>query len=630
MSTPKPRSPLKLLNAVIIAVMAFPAILVQPALAGSIVTERVSISSEGMEGNGVSETPAISADGRWVVFASKADNLVPGDNNGADDIFLHDWATGRTERLSLSSDGVEGNSASTWPDISADGRWVVFSSTASNLVADDTNGTADIFLVDLQDGGIERISVSASGAQSNGASTQPVLSGDGRFIVFASNATNLFSGATSGRQEIFLVDRSNGMLNWVSRPLSGTINNGESMEPAISQGGNWVAFSSSSTNLVPTDSSPMRDIFLWNRGSNVLQRVTETAQGRDANSASYLPKLNADGHYLVFRTYSTNLILDENGYGDIYLYDRIADTFEIASLTSSGQQALTGSSDEASISADGRYIAFRSSASDLVPGDTNGSMDIFIRDRQGSTTLASNTTDSAQSNDNSFSPAISPDGMALAFNSLGYNLDLLRSDDNGVGDIFARGEPPAPPVTETPTATPSETPTETPTDTPTIEPTPTDTPEPTPTNTVEPTPTDTPEPSPTATVKPTDTATPKPSATTPDPTATFTPVPTADPTAEPTVKPTDPPTATSEPDPTETAEPTATSDPPGDGQPPVVHLDSSYTLKEGGQLSMSGSFSDPDSDSWNGTVDYGDGSGLQPLTLKNNGGFKLTANTRSS
>ena len=182
MTTPEPRRPLKLLNAVIIAVMAVPAILVQPASASTNVTERMSISSEGMEGDQASETPSMSGDGRLVVFASDATNLVPGDDNAAKDIFLHDWATGQTERLSLSAAGEEGNASSVRPEISGDGRWVVFSSLASNLVPEDTNGVEDIFLVDLLHGGIERMSVSVAGDQANGASTQPVLSGDGRYV----------------------------------------------------------------------------------------------------------------------------------------------------------------------------------------------------------------------------------------------------------------------------------------------------------------------------------------------------------------------------------------------------------------------------------------------------------------
>ena len=529
MSTPEPRRPLQLLNAVIIAVMAIPAGLVQPAFADvDVVTERISISSDSVEGDQTSETPAISGDGRLVIFASDATNLVPGDGNGAKDIFLHDWGTGQTELLSLNSTGEEGNASSTWPDISADGRWVAFSSAASNLVPNDTNNAEDIFLFDLQRGGIERLSLSAAGNQVDRASTQPVLSGDGRYVAFVSTATNLFYGATSGRQEIFLLDRSDRSLHWVSRPLSGMVNNGESMEPAISSDGNWVAFSSTSTNLVSSDESPMRDIFLWSRASGSLFRVSETDGGQDADSASYYPALNADGRYLVFKTYSSTLIdTDNNGFADIYLYNRVADTLEIVSLTSNSEQALTGPSDEPAITADGRYIAFRSNASDLVPGDSNGSADVFIRDRQGGTTLASSSTDFNQANGSSYTPAISAVGQALTFYSEAYNLDLLRVDDNESGDVFAHGQPPAPPPTETPT----ETPTDVPTDTPTIEPTATDTVEPTPSATVEPTAT--------ATVKPTDTATPVPTDTaTAAPTDIYTPTPlptTA--TAEPTHPP---------------------------------------------------------------------------------------------
>jgi len=614
MSTPKLHAPLKLLNAVVIAVLATPAVFIQPAAADSEVTERVSISSEGEQGNAASETPDVSADGRMVVFTSEASNLVPDDANGKDDIFLHDWASGQTRRVSLAADGSEGNADSGWPAISADGRWVVFASDASNLVPGDTNGASDVFLVDLQGGGIERISVSAAGTQANGASTQPAISGNGRYIAFSSNATNLFSSATSGQQEVYLLDRSNGSLQWVSRPLPGRTNNGSSIEPAISSDGNWVAFSSSSSQLVSNDTSLLRDIFLWSRTSGTILRITETASGADADSVSYVPAISADGRYVVFRTYASNLVPDTNALGDVYLYDRVNDSLEIASLANDGSQALNGSSDEAVVSDDGRFVAFRSNASNLIAGDSNGAADIFIRDRAaGTTTLASAASDASQSDGNSYSPAFSADGQVLAFYSEGVNLDLLRVDDNAVGDVFAHGQPPAPAPTETPTETPTDTPTVTATETPTETPTPTatDTPTETPTDT----PTATEDPTPTTPV-PTETDTPVPTETdTPVPTETDTPVPTEEPTA--TDEPTEEPTA----EPTDPPDPTETTDPPG--QAPVIELRESYSLKEGGQLSVSGTFSDPDSERWTASVDYGDGSGVQELAVKHGNTFKL-------
>jgi len=263
MSTPsKLRFP-RLLSAVLIVLLASPALFVQATLAHPNETERVSINSAGSEGNRVSRTPSINADGQIIVFASEATNLVDGDTNNFQDIFLHDWLTGKTERVSLNVHGQEANGASDWPEISADGLSVVFTSTASNLVDGDSNGFEDVFVVNLQSGEVELVDQSATGDQANAASTQPVISGDGRFVAFVSAATNLVPGATAGLEEIYLFDRADGSLQWISAPRIGAVNDGVSGEPAISADGSWVAFSSASSQLVPGDTLGRRDVFLW-------------------------------------------------------------------------------------------------------------------------------------------------------------------------------------------------------------------------------------------------------------------------------------------------------------------------------------------------------------------------------
>jgi len=521
MSTPGKSHFPRLLSAVIIVILASPALLVQGTLANPSETERVSINSAGSEGNQVSRTPSISADGQIVVFASEATNLVEGDTNGVQDIFLHDWSTGTTERVSL---GVQGQTdgASAWPGISADGQTVVFASTATNLVDGGTNSVEDIFVVDLQSGTVEWVSHTASGGQADAPSSQPVISGDGRFVVFVSAAANLVSGAATGLEEIYLYDRADGSLVWVSAPLSGSANDEMSGEPAISADGNWVAFSSASTQLVPGDTNTRRDIFLWNRSSSALQRVNVTQIGGQADRSSYAPALNADGRFIVFRSHATNLVASETpNFGDIFLRDNINGALQRVSLSTAGDQSPNGASDEPTISADGRFITFRSNATDLVPNDNNASHDIFVRDMQGTTTRVSVDSYAGESNGSNFSPAISADGAAIAFYSDADNLVLEPLDDlNEVGDVFAHGDPPTAEPTETPTAEPTESPTVEPTETPTDEPTA----------------------SPTA--QPTETPTPEPSAT---PTAEPTDPPTAEPTNTPPTEPTDMPT----PDPTE-------------------------------------------------------------------------------
>jgi len=519
MSTPSRLRFPRLLSAVVIVLLASPALLVQATLAGPAVTERVSISSAGSEGDQVSRTPSINTDGQIIVFASEATNLVDDDTNGVQDIFLHDWLTGTTERVSLSGQGQEANDTSAWPEISADGLTVTFASIATNLVDGDTNGFEDVFVVDLQSGAVERVSHPASGGQANAASSQPVISGDGRFIAFVSAATNLVPGATTGLEEIYLYDRSNGSLQWVSTPLSGSENDGLSGEPALSADGNWVAFSSTSTQLVPDDTLGRRDIFLWNRASSALERVSVTQTGDEAQSSSYAPALSADGRFIVFRSHASNLVAEDTNYlGDIFLRDRLNGTLQRVNLSSTGEQALGGPSDEPAISADGRFIVFRSNATNLVPNDTNSRRDIFVRDLQGTTTRVSVDSSAGESNGSSYSPVISADGAAIAFYSEANNLDLVLVDANGAGDVFAHGEPPMLEPTETPTTEPSETPTAEPTETPTPEPTDTPTAEPTDTPTAMPTDTPTTEPTDTPTAEPTDTPTAEPTIVTPDPT----------------------------------------------------------------------------------------------------------------
>ncbi len=577
MSTPnKLRFP-RLLSAVLIVLLASPALLVQATLAHPSETERVSISSTGIEGDHLSQTPSINANGQLIVFASEATNLVDGDINDVQDIFLHDWLIGTTARVSLSGQGQEADGASAWPEISADGLSVVFASTATNLVDGDTNEVEDVFVVDLQSGAVERVSRSASGGQANAASSHPVISGDGRFIAFVSAAINLFPGATTGREEIYLYDRDDGSLRWVSKPLTGSVNDGLSGEPAISADGNWVAFSSNSAQLVSGDNLGLRDIFLWNRASSTIERISVTQTGGEADSLSYVPAISADGRFIVFRSHASNLVAgDTNLSGDIFLRDTLNGALQRVNLSTTGEQA-GGPSDEPAISADGRFIVFRSSATNLVPNDTNGHRDIFVRDMQGTTTRVSVDSSAGESNGRNYSPAISADGAAIAFYSEADNLDLVRVDDNDTKDVFAHGEPPTAEPTETPTTEPTETPTA--------------------------------EPSVTPTAVPTDTPTAVP-------TETLTPEPTDTPTAEPTETPTAEPT-------TETPDPTATDEPPAESSPPIINLKQEICVKEGGTIALTGSFKDPDSERWTASVDYGDGTGAHALTLRSDETFKL-------
>ena len=352
-------------------------------------TERASVDSGDAQANGDSgeDGLAISADGRYVAFESSATNLVTGDTNAATDVFVRDRQSGTTERVSLSSAGTQGNgscqSNTLTISISADGHYVTFSSLASNLVAADANARGDVFVRDRLLGTTERVSVDSAEVEADGFSTDSSVSDDGRYVAFTSVATNLVAGDANGISDIFVRDRQLGTTACVSVDPSGNVGNSFSNLPSISADGRYVAFQSDSTTLVAGDTNFRRDVFLRDRQSGTTERVSVASGGGQGNDDCYFPSMSSDARYVAFYGPPTNLVAgDTNGGWDVFLRDRQLATTVRVSLSSAGSQA-NGSSYLASISDDGRYVAFRSDAADLVQGDTNGFDDIFVHDRLG-------------------------------------------------------------------------------------------------------------------------------------------------------------------------------------------------------------------------------------------------------
>jgi Tol biopolymer transport system component len=402
-------------------------------------TTRVSVASDGTEGNNASggDLAVISADGRLVDFDSSATNLVAGDTNNVGDIFVHDRQTGVTERVSVASDGTEGNANSLTHALSADGRYVAFGSNASNLVAGDTNNTLDVFVRDRQTGATERVSVASNGAEANGISAFPALSADGRLVAFYSFASNLVPGDTNNTVDIFVRDRQAGTTTRVSVASNGIQGNNFSFSPALSADGRYVAFGSFASNLVPGDTNGSADVFVHDRQTGLTERVSVGVGGIQGNQGSLIQRsaISADGRLVAFASMASNLVPgDTNDAWDVFVRDRQAGTTERVSLACGGQ-ASTGQ--EPALSADGRFVAFRSFAP-LVPGDTNNREDIFVYDRQGGTTTrVSLADDGAQANGESRRAALSADARVVAFSSLASN--LVPDDTNGVSDVFVRG-----------------------------------------------------------------------------------------------------------------------------------------------------------------------------------------------
>jgi Tol biopolymer transport system component len=411
--------------------IGIPAVL---AIAG---IERVSVAADGAQGNDVSFISSISADGRYIAFASAASNLVQGDANGVPDVFVRDRQTNATTLVSLASDGTPGNDASEWPSISADGRYVAFSSYASNLVPGDTNGDWDMFVRDLRTNATTRVSIASDGTQGNAnSSNSPSISADGRYVAFPSNASNLVAGDTNGKSDIFVRDRQANTTTRVSIASDGTQGNGSSAFPSISADGRYVAFVSSASNLVPGDTNGVWDIFVRDRQANTTTRVSIASDGTQGNDSSYTsPSISADGGYVAFLSIASNLVPgDTNATIDVFVRDRQTNTTTRVSLATDGTQG-NGASGWPSISADGRYVAFQSAASNLVPADTNWVSDVFVRDRQtDTTTRVSLAADGTQGNDDAIYTSISADGRYVAFESTASN--LVPGDTNSVEDVF--------------------------------------------------------------------------------------------------------------------------------------------------------------------------------------------------
>jgi len=411
------------------AILAIPA---EEAYATHQKVDRVSESSSGAEANGGNGMPTVSSDGRYVAFTSSATNLVSGDSNGKTDVFLKDTTSGNIELVSISSGGTQGNDIALRPRISDDGRYIVYDSRASNLVAGDINNDWDVFLRDRQGGTTVLVSVDSTGSWANGDSWKADVSDDGRYVTFESWATDLIASDTNGWEDVFIRDMVTGSTSRIQSGLSQP--NGPSFSPTISGTGSRVALNSSASNLITGDTNGLRDVFVWTRTTGSIVRVSVTAQGTQSSASALNGTISDSGEQVVFEC--NGLVLTDLTplQNDIYLRDLVTATTELISLSSSGSQANDIGYD-AVVSAGGRYVAWSSDATNLVSGDTNGVQDIFLRDRHLATTIrVSESASGVQANDSSFSVAISSDGVHVSYASWASN--LVTSDTNQADDVF--------------------------------------------------------------------------------------------------------------------------------------------------------------------------------------------------
>jgi Tol biopolymer transport system component len=344
------------------------------------VTRRISrgvISGAAAAGSGVHPYSVVSADGRFVAFAEWVD--LP-----RFEVLLYDLAAQTSRRISRGRAGTQPDGHSFNPAISADGSLVAFESAATNLVAGDTNDSSDIFVSDGST--VRRVSVGPAGAQANGSSHLPAISGDGRYVAFLSDAANLVPGDGNDLPDVFVRDLRYGITHRLSVATDGRQADGASFDVALSADGRYVAFDSAATNLVAGDTNERTDVFVRDLRYGTTYRVSLGAGGGQGDGYSAGPSLSADGRYLAFTSAATNLVPgDTNFRSDVFVRDlRYGLTYRV-SLAADGSEA-NGYSTAAAISADGRYVGFTSAAGNLVASDTNGVEDGFVRDRWNRTT----------------------------------------------------------------------------------------------------------------------------------------------------------------------------------------------------------------------------------------------------
>jgi Tol biopolymer transport system component len=404
------------------------------------VTQRVSVDSSGAQADSASLLPVISPDGRYVAFESIASNLVPGDTNITWDVFLRDRWLGTTQRVSVATGGAQSDSACRRPAMSADGRVIAFHSRATNLVAGDTNGTDDVFVRDRHSATTARVSLANGGVEAHGNSRDAAMSADGRYVAFESDAPDLVAGDTNLAVDVFVHDRTTGTTERVSVATGGTQANSASMHASISADGRYVAFHSFATNLVPGDTNGSIDVFVRDRQLGTTDRVSVDTGGAQANSDSLWPCISADGRFVAFESSASNLAAgDTNLAWDVFVHDRQTGTTERVSVGSgSGLVQGDGGSHAPSISSDGRFVAFESDATNLIGGDTNGVRDVFVRDRERARTervsIASASAGLAQGDGDSTSARITDDGRFVTFAS--GATDLVSGDTNAQDDVF--------------------------------------------------------------------------------------------------------------------------------------------------------------------------------------------------
>jgi hypothetical protein len=411
----------------------------------------------GAAADGASGEASVSADGRFVVFSSFATNLVAGDTNGKRDIFLFDRQSGTTVMVSKNpNDNAPGNGDSNLPIINQDGTFVAFSSRASNLITGDTAGFQDVFRYNIATHALQLVSATnAAGTTfANGNSSEPTISKDGNIVSFTSFAPNLGGVDGNAENDVYVRNMTTGS-NELASVNTGNVAAGNklSFDSWISEDGRYVTFRSDATNLVSGDTNGNRDTFLRDLTLNSTTLISVNLAGVSGNSGSESNAVSGDGRFVVFQSRATDLVgNDGNNNTDVFLRDTSNNTTRLLSINRFGTSSAGGFSEFPAMSQNGDYATFSSTAPDIATSDSNGREDVFLRDlKRGPLTLVSTNTGGVPANGRSFDPFLSRGGDFVVFTS--DATDMAGIATGGKANIYLVATPP--PNTSTDTQPPT-------------------------------------------------------------------------------------------------------------------------------------------------------------------------------
>lgn len=399
-------------------------------------------NSSGLQPNGNSLAVEYSLDGRYAVFFSSASNIDAGDVNGETDVFWVDHLAGSRKLISRNASGDSATGASRFPDITPDGRYVVFESEADDLVPDDKNKARDVFVVDTFNGAIDRVSIASNGEEGEFGSSTGSISDDGRYVAFHSDAQ--FEDDANTSSDIYLRDRILGTTRLMSTDSTNTTAVGDSFDAELSGDGGIVVWVADTDNAIPGDSNGHPDIIWRTTGLSIKVLISSPNSGAQANGGSASPDISNDGSYVVFNSSATNLVTgDTNGESDVFRwYINDAPTNPLIRISQDGVGSEpNGFSFWPSINADGSKVVYSSMADNLLPAgalplDVNGLIDVYLWE-EGINSMGSRTVLLDSTNGQSVRGAISPDGSVLGYDTSATNIGF--QDSNAALDVVSRG-----------------------------------------------------------------------------------------------------------------------------------------------------------------------------------------------